>query len=137
MEKSKEVTKKVVLEAVRVMAQDMADIMVGDVVVTADDVIDYAERTIAQIENKNAKARERAAKAKAEGDVLTQAIEAVLTDEPKTIAEIQDEVGVEDATVAKIVSRLGSLRRDGKIERLEVKDAATGRKVKAYVSITE
>ena len=135
MIKSK-VTKKDVLAVVAKLAEGMAPAEIGDVVVTEADVLDYVEKTITQIDNKNAKARERAAKAKAEGDALVKAIEAVLTEEPKTVAEILDEVGVEDATTAKIVARVGKLVRDGFAERTEVK-AADGRKLKAYSLIAE
>ena len=135
MNKSK-VTKKDVLAVVAKLAEGMAPVESGDVVVTEADVLDYVNKTIAQIDNKNAKARERAAKAKAEGDALAKAVEEVLGEEPKTVAEILEAVDVEDATTAKIVARVGKLVRDGVAERVEVK-AADGRKLKAYSLIAE
>ena len=130
MEKTK-VTKKDVLAVVAKLAEGMDPVAVGDVTVTAEDVIAYAEKTIAQIDAKNEKARERAAEKKAEGDALRQAVLDVLSAEPKTIAEIVEAVDAEDMTSAKVVARLTSLVKADLVVKSEVK-GEDGRKLKAY-----
>ena len=130
MEKTK-VTKKDVLAVVAKLAEGMDPVTVGDVTVTAEDVIAYAEKTIAQIDAKNEKARERAAEKKAEGDALRQAVLDVLSAEPKTIAEIVAAVDAEDMTSAKVVARLTSLVKADLVVKSEIK-GEDGRKLKAY-----
>ena len=127
---TKNVTKANVLKAMASAVADDFEVVVDDVTVTADDVRAYIDTTLAQLAAKNAKAKERAAEKRAEGDELRAKIAAVLTDEYKTIAQIIDEVDVEDLTPAKVVSRLGQLVRNGEAHKTETKDG--DRKVKAY-----
>lgn len=128
MENTK-ITKIMILNAIKTVAAQDAEAMFDDVV-SAKDVIEFVDTTIAQLEAKAAKAKERAAKAKAEGDEIRDAIEAVLTDEFKPIATIIAEVGIEDLTPGKVSARVGQLIKLGRATKADVK--VGDKKVKAY-----
>ena len=127
------ITKKVVLEAIKVAAESMD---FGEVV-TAEDVIAYADTAIAQLDAKAAKAKERAAKNKAEGDELRAAVESAVTDELQTIDAITAAVnameGYEDVTKSKVTARLTQLVKAGSIHKEQIK-TEDGRKVMAYAN---
>lgn len=87
------------------------------------DVIEaWANKKIDQLERKAAKAKENAAKAKAAGDSLTEAIKGVLTPEFETIATIAARLEGEDITAAKVSYRLNALSKaeDSGVEKGEV-----------------
>ena len=96
----------------------------------------FCTRQIAILDNKEAKAKELAAKKRSAGDELTKAIEAVLTDDYEPIAEIAAKVDMEDVTVSKCVYRLNKLVEAGKAEKTDIElPAAEGKKarvVKGY-----
>lgn len=96
----------------------------------------FCTRQIAILDNKEAKAKELAAKKRSAGDELTKAIEAVLTDDYEPIAEIAAKVDMEDVTVSKCVYRLNKLVEAGKAEKADIElPAAEGKKarvVKGY-----
>ena len=127
------ITKKVVLEAIKAAAEGMD---FGEVV-TAADVIAYADATIAQLDAKAAKAKERAAKNKAEGDELRAAVENAVSDELQTIdaitAAVQAMDGYADVTKSKVTARLTQLVKAGAIYKEQVK-LEDGRKVMAYAA---
>lgn len=127
MEKTK-ITKVQVLETIGGFFEGFDGEIDGDV--TKEDILDYVETTIAQLEAKAAKAKERAAKVKAEGDEIRDAIEAVLTDEFKPIAQIIEEVGIEDLTAGKVSARVGQLIKLGRATKADIKIG--DRKVKGY-----
>lgn len=124
------VTKKNVLEALMAM-NFVDDVQVGDVIVTPADIKETLEKSLASLENKAVKAKERAAQKKVEGDELRDKIESVLDDDFKTIADIIDAVDVEDLTPAKVSSRVGQLVKLGRVEKEQVK-VDDNRKVMAY-----
>ena len=130
------VTKKMVLEAI-IKAADAFDkeetiFEIGDVDVTIDDIIDYATKTIEQLDTKAAKAKETAAKKKAEEDELLAAVKNALTDEYQTGTEIlkavEDEF--EDVTPAKVTARLTKLCKAGEAHKVDMK--VDKRKIKGY-----
>ena len=127
----KKITKKVVLEAIRKVAEDGIDFGAE---VTADDVIAYVDTTIAQLDAKTVKAKERTAKKKAEGDELRAAVKAVLTDELQTIdaivAKVEADNDFEELTKSKVTARLTQLVKANEIHKEQVK--AGDRKVMAY-----
>lgn len=132
---AKEITKKMVLNAIVEMVNTNPDwtVDVDEVTVTGADIQDYAALTIAQIDAKNEKARERAAKKKAEGDELLDVVKDSLTDEYKTGAEILADIvagGWADATQAKVTARLTKLVKAGVAHKTDVK--VDGRKIKGY-----
>ena len=126
------ITKKVVLEAIKAAAERGADF--GDVV-SAADVVAYADTMIAQLDAKAAKAKEKAAEKKAEGDALRAVVESVITDELQTIEAITEAVkaveGYADVTKAKVTARLTQLIKSEKIHKEQVK-LEDGRKAMTY-----
>ena len=102
-----------------------------------DTVVAWAEKKIAQLDHKAAKAKENAEKKKAEGDALTEMVLASLTTEFEPIAEIASRIEGDDITLSKVSYRLNAAYKAGKIEKGEV--VLTGekgkRKVVAYRAI--
>ena len=76
-----------------------------------DVIAEWAEKQIGQLDRKAAKAKENAAKAKAAGDALTEAIKEVLTSEFETIATIASRLEGEDITASKVSYRLNALSK--------------------------
>ena len=100
------------------------------------DLVLYCEKEIELLDKKAAKAKETAAKKKAESDELTDVIASLLTDELQTTADIAAKIEGEDVTVHKVSYRLTQLTKAEKAVREEVsipgKDGAKARKVVAY-----
>ena len=94
----------------------------------------WAEKKIAQLDHKAAKARETAAAKRAEGDELAAAVLTAVTDEFQTIADIAANIAGEDVTVSKVAYRLNAAAKEGKLEKGEVVVEGDGkkRKVVAY-----
>ena len=115
----KKVTRKEMLEAIKevVLAAAAYD--------EQEAQVEFIDKEIAATIKKAEKARERAEKAKAIGDDLRNAIEAVLTSERQTadkITEIiQEQDAFKDVTKAKVVARLSQLVRAEKATKEEVK----------------
>ena len=108
----------------------------------AETVIAFCDKEIAALDNKAAKAKERAAAKKAEADVLMgQVADALDADEFKTIADIAAAVAEvnADATVSKVTYRLTKLVEAGAAEKTQVTipatDNAKARKVQAYRAV--
>ena len=108
----------------------------GTVTVTAEDLTTFAKNEIALLDKKAVKAKERAAQKKVEGDELTDAVRAVLTDEFQTIADIAAQIEGEDVSTAKVTYRLGQLAKTGEAVKEQITIPATegqkARKVMAY-----
>ena len=111
MEKTVKITKKDFYGALIELVEGMETVGVYD----AKDVQEFLEKQVAQIDAKAAKAKERAAKAKAEGDELTKAIEDVITAEFQTADAITEQVDFENVTKSKVVARLTKLVAAGKV----------------------
>lgn len=126
------VTKKDVLNALATI-NFTEDVTVGDVVVTPADIKDFIENSIVQIDNRAAKAAERAAEKKQAGDELRAKIKAVIEDGPKTIAEIVEALDDEDVTSAKVVSRLTQLVKLGEAFKADTK--VDSRTIKVYSTV--
>lgn len=77
------------------------------------DIVEFAEKKIAQAEAKAAKAKERAAQKKVEGDEFQAQILSVITDEFKSIRTIANEVGSDSDH--KVISRLTNLLETGQV----------------------
>jgi hypothetical protein len=109
----------------------------GDVTVTGEALIAFAENEIALLDKKAVKAKERAAQKRAEGDELTDAVRAVMSTETfEPISEIAARIEGEDVTVAKVTYRLTQLVKNGEAEKSELTIPATegskARKVQGY-----
>lgn len=96
-----------------------------------DEILEFVEKQIAALDAKNAKAKERAAIKRANGDALRGAIEDLLTDEPKTVKDIIDELEDNTLTPAKVVARMTQLVKADKAIKENVK--VEGRKLVAYI----
>lgn len=129
----KKMTKKIVVTAIAKVAEGATlPVEVEGFTVTAEDVLNYAMRTIELLDSKAAKAKEKAAEKKAEGDVLRGVVKDALTDEPAFIADIVAKVNATDpdATNAKVVVRLSQLVKIGEAVKEPVK--VDGRSLMTY-----
>ena len=106
-----------------------------------EDLAAVIKHEIELLDNKAAKAKATAAKKKTEGDALTAAVEAVLTDELTTIKDITDKVEFDDfdGSQAKVQYRLNTLVANGKAykEQITVGEGESKRKLMAYAVASE
>ena len=101
-----------------------------------DEAVEFIDKQLELIASKAEKAKERAAKTKAEGDELRESVRAVLTEEFQTIDDIVAQVAEEGVTKAKVTARLTQLVKTEMAEKDQVK-ADDGRKVMAYRLVAE
>lgn len=93
----------------------------GEIKYDPNDVIAFCEHEIELLDKKTAKAKERAAAKRAEGDELTEQIYDVLSgDEFMTIPEIVKALGDEDVSAQKASYRLRSLVEANRAEKTEI-----------------
>ena len=95
-----------------------------------DELVEFIDHQVELIAAKAEKAKERAAKQKAEGDALREAVQAVLTDEFQVIDDIAAQIDGEDITKAKVTARLTQLVKSGIAVKEQTK--VDSRKVMAY-----
>ena len=93
-----------------------------DVEIENEDFVEFCQSQIDDLDKKAAKAKERAAAKKAEGDELTDLVHSVLTDEYQTIADITVVIAetVPDVSASKVTARLTKLFNAGSIEKEQV-----------------
>ena len=94
-----------------------------DGTIDAEVMKEFAEKKIAQLDKRNATAKVRAAKKRAEGDALIEQILAVLSDEPMSRDDVVNALldnGIE-TTPGKVGYRLTTLSKpeDGRVTKLE------------------
>lgn len=94
-------------------------------------ILGFIDHEVELLEAKAAKAAERAASKKADGDELRNAVQAILTDELQTIDAITAQIEGEDITKAKVTARLTQLVKAGVATKDMVK-TEDSRKVTAY-----
>lgn len=132
------ITKRMILEAIQTLMEQDPEGMVDDTV-SASDVLDYIHTTLAQLDAKAIKAKERAAKTKAE-DPLREIIKETLTDELQIIDEITAKVqeidGYADVTKSKVTARLTQLAKADVVYKEQIK-VEGGRKLTAYALNSE
>ena len=122
----------------REMFEAIAEAMeTGECKINPTDVIAFCNKEIEALDKKAAKAKERAATKRAEGDELTDAVRAVLsTDEFEPIADIAARIEGEDVTVAKVQYRLKVLVDNGEAVKEQITvpgvDGGKARKIMAY-----
>lgn len=93
----------------------------GEIKYNPNDVIAFCEHEIELLDKKTAKAKERAAAKRAEGDELTEQIYNILSgDEFMTIPEIVKALGDEDISAQKASYRLRSLVEANRAEKTEI-----------------
>lgn len=145
--KDTKITKKIVLKAIGQIIEDVvADAgpvtyEIDGVNVDLDDVMNYVNVTIEQLDTKYANAKKAAAKKANEGDALYNAVAAALTNEFQTIdnfvaavpAEIQEGEKTVEVTRAKVIARLNKLVKANLAHKEQVK-GEDGRKVMTYAA---
>lgn len=112
--------------------------LLKDIVLNSNDenvevLTEFIENEVAAIERTAAKAKERTAAKKAEGDDLRARVKDVLTEDYQTVDEIFVQVEAkedEELSKAKIIARLTQLVNNGDAEKTDVK--AGDKKVKGY-----
>ena len=92
--------------------------------------IEFINKQIETLAAKAEKAKEKAAKAKAEGDDLRAIVECILTANAQPIDDIVAQIESEDVTKAKVTARLTALVNAGIAKKEPVKVGS--RKVMAY-----
>ena len=105
-----------------------------------EDLAKVIEHEIELLDNKAAKAKATAAKKKTEGDALSDAVAAALTDEFCTIADITDKVVFDgEVSTAKVQYRLNDLVKRGIAtkEQVTVGEGESKRKLMAYAVASE
>lgn len=96
-----------------------------------DELMEFIDKQIAQIETKAEKAKARASEKKAAGDELREVVKSVLTKELQTSEAITEKIQDEEVSKAKVIARLTQLVKLGEVEKADVK-TEDGRSVKAY-----
>lgn len=103
---------------------------------TETQFVEFCKGQIADLDKKAAKAKERAAAKRAEGDELTDLVQSALTDEFQTIADIITVVAEADPEVtgAKVTARLTKLVKANVVEKeqVTVTDGDKKKKAMAY-----
>jgi hypothetical protein len=109
--------------------------------IPAENVIDFAKNEIGLLEKKAIKAKENAAKKKAESDALLEAVKDAISDEFEPVADIAARVEGDDVTAAKVVYRLNKLVSEGFAEKADIKipgtEGAKARVVKGFRRIVD
>lgn len=123
------ITKKMNYEAI------IAYIQGEDTTITEAQMITFCEAQIADLAKKASKAKERAAAKKAEGDVLTDLVYSVMTEEYQTGAEIATAVLAQlpedtDVTAAKVTARITKLVNAEAVVKEQVTVEVEGKKTK-------
>ena len=124
MENSKKVTKK----EYYVMLKEIVE---NSNVENSAELVEFVEKQIALLDNKAAKAKEKAAEKRAEGDELRATVEAALTEEYQTIANITEQIDDEEVSKAKVTARLTQLVKEGLAVKEEAK-TEDGKKIMVY-----
>lgn len=105
-----------------------------------DTLVEFINHEIELLDSKAAKAKANAAKKKVEGDALTDAVAAALTDELTIIADIAEKVEFDgEVSVAKVQYRLNALEKAGKArkEQITVGEGTSKRKLMAFAIAEE
>lgn len=98
---------------------------------------EFCQNEIELLDKKAIKAKENAAKKRAEADELTDAVEAALSEESfESIAEITAKIEGADVTASKVTYRLTQLVKNGVAEKQEISipggEGQKARKIQGY-----
>jgi hypothetical protein len=132
------ITKREMFEAIKGLAESGALHMQDfNEAISDSAVAEFCEKEIALLDKKAAKAKETAAKKRAEGDELTDAVRAAMSNEVFVpIAEIAARIEGPDVTVSKVTYRLTQLVKNGDAEKQEIEVAGgegqKKRKIQGY-----
>ena len=134
----KNYTKREMYELIKALVD--AGVISGELTetgITEADVAEFCTDEIELLDKKAAKAKERVATKKAEGDALLDAVREVLSaDEFQSIPDITARIEGEDITVAKVTARLKKLLDAGEVEKDQITvtgaEGKKSRKIVAY-----
>lgn len=119
-------TKTQYFMAIMQAAQDGAQfpLIVGEdkLEIPPEEIIEFCNKQINQLAASYAKAKDREAKRRAEGDELTKSLMSLMSETPKTINEIVEAFDDPDVTRGKVIYRMGKLAREGKVEKIELRE---------------
>lgn len=96
-----------------------------------EELIEFINKQVIQIETKAQKAKIRAEEKKSTGDELRSIVKSVLTTELQTSEVITEKIAREDITKAKVIARLTQLVKLGEVEKADIK-SENGKTIKAY-----
>ncbi len=123
-EENKKMTKKEYYDLIK-------NVIEGTDVAEKDELIEFINKQVAQIEAKAEKAKARAAEKRIAGDALREKVKSILTNELQTADEITNQIeDEEEISRAKVIARLTQLVKNGEAEKADVK--VDSRNVKAY-----
>jgi hypothetical protein len=98
----------------------------------AEDSIAFCDEQIAYLEAQAAKAAERREKKAKESDEIRALVLSKVTDEPKTGAQIAEEIDDEEISKNKVVARLTQLVKAGEVVKTEAKIEGVKGKTSTY-----
>lgn len=107
------------------------EIVVNTKVEGKDELIEFIDKQVAQIDAKAEKAKEKAAEKKAIGDELRDTVKSMLTNEYQSVEDIVIKINDEEITKAKVVARLTQLVNAGEVEKADAKNA-DNKTIKVY-----
>ena len=99
----------------------------------ADVLVEFATKKLAQLDKRNASAKVRAERKRAEGSEVTEGIYSVLSSEPMTRGQVASAFGGE-LSVAKVGARLNTLVTEGRVQKQTIKVAGEDGKMKNAVA---
>ena len=111
------------------------EIVVESDIENKDELVAFVDKQVEAIDTKAAKAKEKAAEKKADGDALRAQVEGLLTNEYQTAEDILAQAQGADLTKGKITARLTQLIKAGVAEKETIK--VEDRKVMGYRLIAE
>lgn len=111
------VTKRDYFNAIRVMVENSD--AVGEY--TVEEVLDFIDKQVAQLDAKAVKAKEKAVEKKAEGDELREKVFELVNSDWQTADDLTEALGDEEVSRAKIVARLTQLEKAGRIVKATAK----------------
>ena len=117
MANNKNVTKRDYFNAIRTMVE-AAD-AVG--AYSVDEVLEFIDKQIAQIDAKAAAAKVKAAEKKAAGDELRERVFNLVNEEWQTADDITEALNDEEVSRAKVIARLTQLEKSGEIVKSQAK----------------
>lgn len=127
------------MENVKLTKKDYYEMIKGIVIESdvenKEELVAFVDKQVEAIDSRAAKAKERAASKKVEGDALRAQVEGLLTNEYQTAEDILAQAQGADLTKGKITARLTQLVKAGVAEKEAVK--VEDRKVMGYRLIAE
>lgn len=111
MAKNEKITKRDYYENIKA-------VLAGDEVgIAREELIAFCDKELTNLANKSERAKAAAAKKREAGDILTDTVRSVLTEDLQTVPEIVEAIGDENITNAKVIYRLNALFNKGEVRK--------------------